>query len=151
MAAAAALLVGILGAFATDLGPWYQGLDKPAWQPPDWLFGPIWTSIFGLTAAAGAVGWRTAPGTPMRRRIILLFALNGLLNVLWTVLFFRLHRPDWALLEVGLLWLSIVLLVIHLRRCSSLAAWLMVPYLLWVSFAALLNFEIVRLNGPFAA
>jgi tryptophan-rich sensory protein len=79
------------------------------------------------------------------------FALNGLLNVLWSLLFFRLRRPDWALFEVGLLWLSIVLLIALAGRHARRAGWLLLPYLVWVSFAAALNIAIVRLNGPFGA
>ena len=78
-----------------------------------------------------------------------LFALNGFLNLLWSLLFFRLHRPDWSLIEVAALWLSIVGLIIFTARHSRFAGILLTPYLIWVSLASVLNFEIVRLNGPF--
>jgi translocator protein len=149
-AAIAASVLGILGALVTDLSAWYYGLRKPAWQPPDWLFGPAWTLIFGLAALAGILAWKEAWGSGDRTRIVVLFAVNAALNVGWSWLFFRLHRPDWALVEVGFLWLSIVVLMVALWPMSRTASWLLAPYLAWVTFAAVLNFAIVRLNGPFA-
>lgn len=148
VAAAAALLVALLGGLSTDLGPWYAALRQPPWKPPDAWFGPAWTTIFALAAIAGVSAWRGA--TPGRRPAILIaFALNGFLNVLWSLLFFRLHRPDWAFGEVAFLWASILLMMLVCWRASRLATALLLPYLAWVSFAALLNLEVVRLNGPF--
>jgi tryptophan-rich sensory protein len=148
VAAAAALAVAIVGGTLTDLGPWYRNLHKPSWQPPDAAFGVIWTTIFALAAAAGVIGWRAA-SRGMREWMIGLFALNGFLNILWSLLFFRLHRPDWGLMEVGDLWLSIGLLIVFLARLSWVASTLMAPYLVWVTIAAVLNYEVVRLNAPF--
>jgi translocator protein len=147
-AAAAAIVVASLGATMTDLGPWYQSLTKPSWQPPDWAFGPAWTVIFALAAISGVIAWRLAETDAQREWIIGLFAINGVLNILWSALFFRFHRPDWALYEVVLLWLSVLVLIVAFWRYAKAASWLLVPYLAWVSFAALLNYEIVRLNGP---
>ena len=90
------------------------------------------------------------PNRAGREWVIALFALNGFLNVTWSALFFRLKRPDWALAEVGVLWLSIVLLIVVLARYSKPAGVLLAPYLAWVAFAAMLNLAIVQLNGPFA-
>ena len=136
----------------TELGPWYQSLRKPSWQPPDWLFGPAWTLIFALAAVAGVLAWT------QRARSCQPYADIGgyspsmrWLNVLWSELFFGFQRPDWALVEVGLLWFSIVLLMVVLARHSKAASWLLAPYLAWVSFAALLNLAVVRLNYPFHA
>jgi tryptophan-rich sensory protein len=148
VAALAALLVATLGTTVTDIGPWYRALAKPSWQPPDWLFGPVWTIIYALAALSAATAWRNAHGSDRREWIIVLFALNGFLNVLWSLMFFRLQRPDWALAEVALLWLSVLLLIIYLRPFTH-AGLLLWPYLAWVSFAALLNLSIVQLNGPF--
>lgn len=148
-AAAAAILVATLGATMTDLGPWYQALEKPSWQPPGWLFGPAWTVIFALAAAAGVIAWRKAPTEAQREWVIGLFAINGTLNVVWSVLFFRLQRPDWALIEVVFLWLSVLLLIVFFWRFAKMSSYLLVPYILWVTFAGILNWEIVRLNGPF--
>lgn len=151
VAAVAAIAVAVAGSVLTDIGAWYQRLRKPPWQPPDWLFGPAWTVIFALTAAAGVLAWRGAPGGTARAWVIGLFAVNAALNVLWSPLFFKLRRPDWALIEVIFLWLSIVALIVGLNGDSRWASWLLVPYLLWVSFAAFLNSTIVRLNAPFPA
>ena len=148
-AALAAMAVGALGALTTELGSWYYNLQKPSWQPPDWLFGPVWTMIFGLAALAGVLYWRLETGREARLQILAAFALNAFLNTLWSLLFFRIKRPDLALDEVGLLWLSIILLIELLRRRSAAAAWLLVPYVVWVSFAAYLNWTIVQLNAPF--
>ncbi len=149
VAAGAALAVGVLGGSLTELGPWYRHLVKPSWQPPDYAFGIIWTAIFALCAAAGVIAWRAARRPATREWILGLFALNGFLNLLWSLLFFRLHRPDWALDEVAALWLSILLLIVVLGRVSRLAGLLLAPYLVWVSIAAALNLEVVRLNPPF--
>jgi tryptophan-rich sensory protein len=149
-AALAATAVGALGALTTELGTWYYALHKPTWQPPDWLFGPAWTLIFALAALAGVLYWRRELKREARLQILAAFAFNAFLNTLWSLLFFRLKRPDLALDEVGLLWLSIVLLIVLLRRASPAAAWLLVPYLLWVSFASYLNWTIVQLNAPFS-
>jgi len=148
-AATAAAFVALLGGTLTDLGPWYQALNKPTWQPPGPAFGIIWTAIFAMAAASGVLAWRTAPDAPSREWVIGLFALNGFLNVLWSLLFFRLQRPDWALIEVGALWLSVLLPMVVFFRRSRLASLLLAPYLLWVTIAAVLNLEIVRLNPPF--
>ncbi len=141
-----AVVVGGLGGAATDIGPWYYALNKPSWQPPDWLFGPVWTSIYVLTAIAGVRAWRR--GDPRQRRLFAIaLALNIVLNILWSVIFFTLKRPDLALLEVVPLWLSIGLLALLVRRYSPLSALLLLPYLAWVAFAAYLNWTIVQLNG----
>jgi tryptophan-rich sensory protein len=148
-AAGAALLVAALGSTITNLGPWYQSLAKPDWQPPDWSFGVVWTAVFAFAAAAGVIAWRRAATGAAREWLVGLFALNGLLNVAWSLLFFRLQRPDWALLEVVLLWASIVALIIALSAHSRWAGLLLTPYLIWVTLASVLNAEVVRLNGPF--
>jgi translocator protein len=149
LAALAALAVAMLGMTMTDLGPWYRSLEQPAWAPADPVYGAAWTLIFALAAASAVLAWRAAPDRRAVETLIGLFALNGFLNVMWSLLFFRLRRPDWALGEVVVLWLSIVLLMLVTGRYSKAAAWLLLPYLVWVSIAGLLNWEIVRLNGAF--
>jgi benzodiazapine receptor len=151
IAGLAAVAVGALGAAATDLGPWYRDLVKPAWQPPDWAFGPAWTVIYALGALSAATAWNAASDRATRQRIILLFGANALLNVLWSELFFGLHRPDWALWEVVLLWLSVLALIVATRPISRTASWLLAPYLAWVTFAGILNLTVVRINAPFGA
>ncbi len=149
LAAAVALLVGTLGGTVSDVGPWYQSLAQPALKPPDWAFAPIWTLVYALAALSAATAWRMAPGRGARDAVILLFTMNGFLNIVWSALFFTFRRPDWALFEVVFLWASIVLLILVLQRFARPAAWLLVPYLAWVTLAAWLNLEVVRLNGPF--
>lgn len=149
VAVGAALSVAVVGGLMTELGPWYVQLRQPNWKPPDWAFGPIWTTIFALAATAGVIGWRRAPSRASRETLLALFAANGFLNVFWSLLYFRMHRPDWSLLEVPLLWLSVLALVVVLWRYARLGAVLLLPYLLWVSIAATLNWQTVRLNGPF--
>jgi tryptophan-rich sensory protein len=138
-----------MGGLVTKLGPWYYQLRKPSWQPPDWLFGPAWTLIFACAALAGVIFWRLERAQRARSLVLAAFAVNALLNMGWSLLFFRLERPDWALNEVGLLWLSILALIILLGRTSNKSAWLLVPYLAWVSFASVLNWKILQLNAPF--
>lgn len=149
IAAAAAMAVAVIGGLMTDIGPWYTSLKQPPWKPPDWAFGPIWTTIFALAAAAGVIGWRRAPSRAARETMLGLFAANGFLNVFWSLLYFRLHRPDWSLVEVPFLWLSVLLLIVLLARFAKTAAWLLAPYLVWVSIASVLNWQTVQLNGPF--
>jgi tryptophan-rich sensory protein len=150
IAGGVALLIAVLGGTLTDTGPWYQQLQKPPWQPPDWLFGPAWTLIFALATVSAIYAWRDAPTRAQREWVIALFALNGFFNVLWSTLFFALRRPDWALFEVTLLWLSILLPIAVFWRFARPASYYLLPYLAWVSFAAFLNFTVVRLNAPFA-
>lgn len=149
IAAGVAILIGVIGGTLTDTGPWYQNLRKPSWQPPDWLFGPAWTLIFALATTSAVYAWRDAVARSQREWVLGLFALNGFLNILWSTLFFALKRPDWALIEVGFLWLSILLPIIVFWRFAKSASLFLVPYLLWVSFAAFLNLTVVRLNAPF--
>jgi tryptophan-rich sensory protein len=148
-AAGVAVGVALLGMVTTDLGPWYMKLRKPAWQPPDVLFGPVWTLIFALAALSFIIYWRQLAARNDRLEVIAAFLINGFLNVLWSLLFFRFERPDWALYEVAFLWTSIVVMIVLVKRSSAAAAILLLPYLLWVTFAAVLNLNIVQLNTPF--
>lgn len=144
-----AVILGGAGTLLTDIGDWYFALRKPRWQPPDWLFGPAWTIILGLAAWAAVLAWEGAATDADRMTIIILYAVNFVFHLLWSPLFFLRKRPDWALIEVPFLWLSVLAMCVMLRPYSELASWLIVPYLAWVSFAALLNLAIVRLNRPF--
>ena len=126
-------------------GTWYRQLAKPAWRPPDWLFGPVWLLLYISIAVSGWLVWRKAE--PDEAALALgVYALQLLLNGLWSVVFFGLRRPDLAVLEILGLWLSIVATIAAFAAVDEWAALLLVPYLLWVSFAALLNFSIWRLN-----
>jgi len=144
-----AVLLGGAGGALTTIGPWYRNLKKPSWQPPDWLFGPAWTLILGLAAWAAVLAWEGAADDAGRNAVIILYAVNFIGHFLWSPLFFTLKRPDWSLIEVVFLWVSVLMLLLCLRQFSVLASWLIVPYFIWVSFASILNLYIVRLNGPF--
>lgn len=148
-AALTALFVAVLGGTVTDIGPWYQALRKPAWQPPAWLFAPVWTFIYATIVVSFVTAWAGTDDKNTREWLIGLFCLNGALNIFWSLFFFRLQRPDWALYENALLWLSVLGLVIFTWRISRKASYLLFPYLAWVSFAGWLNFTVVKLNAPF--
>jgi len=141
-----ALIAAGSGGYATDIGDWYRGLQKPTWQPPDWLFAPVWTLIFALVAWSAGAAWHAAEPGQRAAAVVLPFSINLVLNVAWSFLFFRWRRPRVALGELMALWLSIVALIILLWPISPLASMLLLPYLLWVSFAGFLNYTIVRLN-----
>jgi len=150
IAVGVAVFLGAFGGLMTPIGTWYANLRKPRLQPPNWAFGPAWTIILGLAAWSAVVAWNAAPDAAARTSVVILFATNAVAHLLWSPLFFRLRRPDWALVEVVFLWGSILALVVGLWPISPFASLLIVPYLLWVSFAAWLNWAIVRLNRPFA-
>ena len=133
----------------TEIGPWYEGLKKPSWQPPDWAVGPVWTTIFVLTVIATALAWQAAEGTGARPIIFWALSVNAVFNIAWSAIFFKLRRPDWALREVVLLWLSVLGIIVALGSVSTWAGILLLPYLLWVSTASFLNLRIVQLNAPF--
>lgn len=149
VAAVATFAVASVGGALTELGPWYESLQKPSWQPPRWAFPVVWTAIFTLAAAAAVLAWRGASTAARRKAIVGLFALNGALNLLWSALFFQLQRPDWALIENVALWFSVASLIIGAAPASRAAVWLLAPYLVWVTIAGYLNYTVVQLNAPF--
>jgi tryptophan-rich sensory protein len=151
IAASWAIILGGAGGALTDIGTWYRELKKPSWQPPDWLFGPAWTTILGLSGWSLYLAWQAAPTPSDRLLVMAVFGANFVLHFAWSPLFFKLQRPDWALFENVFLWLSVLAMCIILPRYSPLAGWLNVPYISWVSFAFLLNVKIVQLNAPFGA
>ncbi|MEE4200628.1 TspO/MBR family protein [Erythrobacter sp.] len=149
VAALWAIVLGGAGGLLTEIGDWYHRLEKPSWQPPDWLFGPAWTIILGLSAWSFYRAWVRAESLEGGIIIGALFAANFLLHLAWSPLFFKLKRPDFALVENIFLWFSVLALFVVLPRFDPLGGWLNLPYLLWVSFAFVLNWKIVQLNGPF--
>ena len=149
VAGAAAFAIVLIGGLLTDTGLWYQSLLKPSWQPPDWLFAPVWIVIFALTATSAVAAWRRASDANSRRWVIALFAANACLNVLWSALFFAFKRPDFALIEVVFLWLSVLLPIVLFWRGARVSSYMLLPYLVWVTFAAVLNLAVVQLNAPF--
>jgi translocator protein len=144
------ILVLAVGGWTTTVGTWYRDLREPSWNPPNWIFGPAWTVILALAAWSGVSAWNNAADDgPGRALILALFAINIVLHMSWSPLFFSLKRPDWSLAEIPFLWLSIVALMFGVGWYSTLSAWLLLPYLLWVMLAAFLNLRIVQLNRPF--
>ena len=149
VAVAAALVLAVGGALLTPIDQWYATLRKPAWNPPNWAFGPAWTLILAAWAWSAVLAWRGAAGAEEERTVLTLYGVNAVCHFLWSPLFFKARRPDWALGEVVFLWLSLLALLVFIRPMSVAATWLIVPYFVWVSFAACLNAAIVRLNRPF--
>ncbi len=125
-------------------GPWFEGLAKPSWNPPNWLFGPVWTLLYIAMAVAGWLVWKRSGerATP----VLGLWFVQLALNAAWSWLFFGLHRPPLALVDIVALLACIVAFAILARRVSPVSSWLFVPYVLWVAFATALNATIWRLN-----
>ncbi len=148
--AAIALLVFVLLSFSASLtgyffppGEWYASLNRPAFAPPNWVFGPVWTVLYILIALSGWLVWRQVG---WRSRQVALWGVQMLLNALWTPLFFGLNWLALAAVEMALLWIAILACMAAFRHVSTTASWLMAPYLLWVSFALLLNLGFWWLN-----
>ena len=126
-------------------GPWYEALAKPSWRPPNWLFPPAWAVLYILMAIAAWLVWREAgfAGAPLA---LMLWFAQLALNAAWSWIFFGLKRMDLAFVELSALWLAILATILAFALHSSTAAWLMAPYLAWVSFAGFLNLTMWRLN-----
>ena len=130
-------------------GDWYERLAKPSWRPPNWLFAPVWTVIYLTIAVSGWLVWRKYGFAGAALLPLAIYLLQLVLNAAWTPIFFGLRRPDLAFFEILMLWLSIVATIATFRSLNAAAAWLLLPYLAWVTFAAALNFTIWRMNcGP---
>jgi tryptophan-rich sensory protein len=127
-------------------GEWYAGLIKPAWTPPNWLFPVAWTLLYLTIALAGWLVWRER-GAPGVRLAFSLYGLQLVLNALWSWLFFGLHRMDLGLADILALWLAIAATIVAFFRIRPAAGLILLPYLVWVGFAALLNLGLWRLNG----
>ena len=135
------LSAGVIGSVFTvpAISGWYQFLNRPVFSPPNWIFAPVWTILYILMGISLYLAWR-------RRARLTWFWLQLVLNANWSSVFFGLRSPKLALLNIIVLWLSIVLAIKDFRRKSVFAAWLLVPYLAWVTFATYLNWAIMRLN-----
>ncbi len=149
IAAASVIIMAVIGAAMTRLDSWYYALKQPSWKPPDWAFGPAWTIIFTLCGIVGVQGWQAGSEGDFRFWLITLFIINAVLNNVWSWLFFIRRRPDWALIEVVFLWLSVLALMLHLRAVLPISYLLLLPYLIWVSYASTINLAVARNNGPF--
>jgi benzodiazapine receptor len=140
--------VGILGAvFTTPAIPtWYASLNKPSFSPPNWIFGPVWTLLYALMGVAAYLIWQRGIEKPAVRSALLIFSFQLILNFLWSFFFFKLQSPLYALIEILFLWVLILATIIRFYQLDKKAGLILVPYLLWVSFATFLNFYIVKLN-----
>jgi tryptophan-rich sensory protein len=143
---AASFTAGAIGSWATfpHVRTWYPLLNKPDWNPPGWVFGPVWSLLYVLMGVAIWRAWRA--GGPAARGLVAGYFLQLGLNALWSVLFFGLKQPAWALVDIIALWGLLVWLLVGLGRTDRVAAALWLPYVVWVSFATVLNLAIVRLN-----
>lgn len=165
-------LAGIVGSIFTtsEIDTWYSTLIKPTLNPPGWVFGPVWTSLYALMGIALFIVWKnhlniknhflsentSKPWNPWSRRfwfgdwqkanIVAVFVVQLVLNTAWSYIFFGLHRPDVAFFELLALWISIVYVMVNFYRVSKTAAWLLLPYIVWVTFAGYLNIMIWLLN-----
>lgn len=127
-------------------GAWYAQLQKPAWNPPNWIFGPVWTLLYAMMAVAAWLVWQRG-GWAAQRGPLAAFGLQLLFNALWSPLFFGLRKPGLALADIGLLWLALLATVVLFWQARPLAGALLMPYQLWVTFAAALNYTLWRLNA----
>lgn len=141
----AAFVAGAIGSAATfeNVRTWYPMLAKPSWNPPNWIFGPVWTTLYVLMGAAAWRVWRTGPAA---RPFVLGYFVHLLPNALWSILFFGLKQPAWALADILVLWCLLIWLLFGFWRVDRLAGALWLPYVLWVTFATALNTAIVHLN-----
>ena len=140
-------LAGVIGAVFTtpSISSWYAGLNKPFFNPPNWLFGPAWTLLYLLMGISLYFVWSQKNGAGTKTALIF-FTIQLGLNTLWSIIFFGMHLPSVAFLEILILLLFIALTIIKFFPISKISAYLLIPYLLWVSFASILNFYIVKLN-----
>ncbi len=139
---------GIIGSvFTTPAIPtWYAALQKPAFTPPSWLFAPAWITLYLLMGIAAFFVWRVGLDNRRARVALFIFLIQLVLNALWSVVFFGMQSPLYGVIVIIILWVTILATIISFTRTSRLAAWLLVPYILWVSFASVLNISIWMLN-----
>jgi tryptophan-rich sensory protein len=142
------LAAGGIGSLATTraIPTWYKGLVKPSFNPPEWLFGPAWTMLYLLMAVAVFLVWKQGFGVPGVKLALAVFLVQLVLNALWSVLFFGLRSPLAGLVEIAVLWVAILATIILFFRVSVPAGVMLLPYIAWVSFAAVLNAAIFVLN-----
>ena len=143
------LLVGLMGSFFTtadSLGNWYTNLNKPAFNPPNWIFGPVWTTLYIMMGIAAFLVWRKGLDSKPVRIVLVCFIVQLFLNAIWTPLFFGLHSSLLGLIDIVLLLNAIIVTIFAFSKISRPAALLLVPYLAWVSFATVLNASLYILN-----
>ncbi len=141
-------LMGFVGAFFTTpaINGWYQTINKPIFTPPNWLFAPVWTTLFLLMGVSFFLIWRGKSKNGEKKVAVIVFGIQFLFNILWSIVFFSLHSLLGGLIEIFVLWLMIWLTIITFCRVSRLAAYLLIPYVVWVTVAMILNFSIWLIN-----
>ncbi len=140
---------GLVGSiFTTPAIPtWYAALRKPSFSPPNWLFAPVWITLFALMGVSAFLVWRKGLGDPQVRIVLAIFVIQLILNTTWSVVFFGLRSPLGGLIVIAVLWVAILLTILNFFKISTTAGIVLIPYILWVSFAAVLNLFIWRLNS----
>ncbi|HEX4876789.1 MAG TPA: TspO/MBR family protein [Chitinophagaceae bacterium] len=148
IAIAIPLIVGGASGFFTVSGveSWYQTINKPSWNPPNWIFGPVWTSLYVMMGIALFLVWKEDTSAELKKIAIALFVVQMVLNFFWSLIFFSQQQIGWALVEIIALWVFILLTIFAFAQVNKVAAWLLVPYISWVSFATILNYTIWKLN-----
>jgi len=141
-------LAGVIGSIftASAIPTWYAVLNKPSFNPPGWIFGPVWIILYTLMGIASYLIWKKRAKGKLPQMALILFFVHLAFNALWSIIFFGLHNLMWAFFEIIILWLMIVVLNVLFYKIDKRATYLLIPYLLWVSFAAFLNFSIWMLN-----
>lgn len=142
------LLTGVISSLLSMkwMYPWFAGINKPQWNPPDNIFGPVWTILYVLMGIALYLIWKSSPSSKQKKNAELLFAFQLFLNFWWSIVFFRFHSPEFALLIILMMDLFIIITIFQFAKISRTASWLMVPYISWVCFASMLNYSIYSLN-----
>lgn len=140
-----------LGAFAgfftsPSITGWYSIINKPSFNPPNWIFAPVWTALYIIMGIAFYIVWIRVEENKIRTKAIMFYFIQLVLNFCWSIIFFYAAKPGWAFAEIIFLWIMIAATIAKFYKISKPAAWLLVPYIVWVSFAAVLNFAIWRLN-----
>ncbi len=141
--------VGISSGLLSRAGmnTWFDMLNKPGWNPPAYLFGPVWTTLYFLMGISLWLIWKSNAAAVKKRNAVALFAIQLFLNFWWSLLFFKFHSPELAFIDIMLLLITIFFTIYYFSGISKLAAWLLVPYIAWVSFATVLNYTIWKLNS----
>jgi tryptophan-rich sensory protein len=142
------LAVGMLSGYLTHDGVtgWYVTAEKPGFNPPNWVFAPVWIVLYISMGIALYLVWKSNAEARVKKMAVLAFAVQLALNFCWSFIFFKMQEPGWALVEIIALWSAIVWMIVVFTRARSVTGWMLAPYLLWVSFAVLLNYNIWELN-----